>query len=215
MYTKAYDKTPYSKVSVMEQSGFIFHESRSGSTLAANMLTVADPRGNRVYSEPEVLLSALRSRDTELVKHIIYLMSRSSDPAEKRVFFKIRSTGVRRIRYMPSGARWLFLYRNPTDVLLSHFNPSEEKVGGVVCLHSRNDPKDSELRIAAEAGYANYKNLTDEGICAVRFVSLTGFVDFVKSLVMENSNYRHSPYCRHHFLMLQSQSGIGQVKGAS
>lgn len=42
----------------LEPSGFIFHESRVGSTLLANILASSEP--NLVYSEPHLPFLALR-----------------------------------------------------------------------------------------------------------------------------------------------------------
>lgn len=48
-------------VHVMPPSGFVFHESRVGSTLVANALTAMNPEGHRVYSESHPINNALKA----------------------------------------------------------------------------------------------------------------------------------------------------------
>ena len=48
-------------VHTMPPSGFVFHESRVGSTLVANALTAMDPEGHRVYSESDPINQALKA----------------------------------------------------------------------------------------------------------------------------------------------------------
>lgn len=55
--------------------GFIFHESRCGSTLAANSLAVAS-EDFRVYSESAPVPSAVRGGGKNFVRDVIYLMTR-------------------------------------------------------------------------------------------------------------------------------------------
>jgi hypothetical protein len=75
-------------------SGFIFHESRVGSTLIANMLA-SDPK-SLVFSESSPPMAALlhcrscsRERKVELFRDIVRVMSTSA--AHDRVFFKFQS----------------------------------------------------------------------------------------------------------------------------
>ena len=46
---------------VMPPSGFVFHESRVGSTLVANSLTAMNAEGHRVYSESDPINEALKA----------------------------------------------------------------------------------------------------------------------------------------------------------
>jgi hypothetical protein len=166
---KEYDEANPDKVHALEESGFVFHESRCGSTLLSNMLVVSDPEGHRVYSEPLSLVKAMASQNKKLVEDVLYLMRRSSNPKEKRVFYKPRSTCVRNIHTMPEGSPWVFLYREPDAVVASHFHPSETE--GVICLQSKGHPHPLEKAIAHEHK-KKYKALKDAEVCAVRLVSL-------------------------------------------
>lgn len=75
----------YNHVHTMEPKGFVFHESRCGSTLAANALAAFDPEKNRVYSESSPPITAAkmydpRNKETSLqiLKDTIYLMGKCS-----------------------------------------------------------------------------------------------------------------------------------------
>jgi hypothetical protein len=167
-HARHYDARNSTNVTQLTQSGFIFHESRCGSTLAANMLTVAYPAAHRVYSEPATLLKALKSNNKNLVKDVLYMMGRSNDPNEKRVFYKLRSLAVLSIRNMPD-LPWIFLYRNPKEVVASHFNPTEHDM--TVCLQQRKHPHPIMHQVAMEYG-SDIGSITDEEFCAVRLVRL-------------------------------------------
>ena len=65
----------------MYPTGFVFHESRCGSTLVANSLAAFDPPSNRVYSESDPPISAVKMYSDEneeaslqLVRDVIFLM---------------------------------------------------------------------------------------------------------------------------------------------
>lgn len=164
---RRYDALPSTKVNNMRQAGFIFHESRSGSTLAANMLTVAYPSMHRVYSEPGVLYQAMRTQNKELVKDVLYMLGRTSNLEETRVFYKLRSVAVRHMDAMPDDMPWIFMYRNPEDVVASHFNPTE--TGNTVCLQERKNPHQLLVEIAKTFG-KEIDEVSDETFCATRLV---------------------------------------------
>lgn len=166
---RRYDALPSTKVNNMRQAGFIFHESRSGSTLAANMLTVAYPSMHRVYSEPGVLYQAMRTQNKELVKDVLYMLGRTSNLEETRVFYKLRSVAVRHMDAMPDDMPWIFMYRNPEDVVASHFNPTE--TGNTVCLQERKNPHQLLVEIAKTFG-KEIDEVSDETFCATRLASL-------------------------------------------
>lgn len=91
------------KMKVMTPSGFVFHESRVGSTLAANLLG-SDPL-SLVFSEsgpPTYAITGCSSCSQDervaLFRDIVTLMS--SSPIHTRVFFKFQSimtTGINTI----------------------------------------------------------------------------------------------------------------------
>lgn len=130
---KEYDEDETDNVNVMSLGGVVFHESRCGSTLVANMLQSISPQKHRVYSESPPPIAALRNvcgedysacsieTAAETLRQVVYLMSRSNQK-EERVFFKIQSIGSRNIpvflKAFPQ-TPWLFIYRHPVQVLQS------------------------------------------------------------------------------------------------
>jgi gluconate kinase len=111
-------------------SGFIFHMSRCGSTLAAQMLA-ALPR-NIVLSEADPIDSVLRATlhnpalpEADRLRWLRALVSalgqhRGSD--ETRLFIKFESWHIielPQIRAAFPDVPWIFLYRDPVEVLVS------------------------------------------------------------------------------------------------
>lgn len=73
----------HTNVHTMNPTGFVFHESRCGSTLVANSLIAYDPDSNRVYSESSPPISAAKSFDKhhedeslQFLRDVIYLMGK-------------------------------------------------------------------------------------------------------------------------------------------
>lgn len=114
----------------LQPRGFIFHMSRCGSTLVSQMLA-ALPK-NVVISEAGSIDSVLRAKfrepsltDQERADWLRWMVSalaqrRSGD--EERLFIKFDSWSVLDVplisRAFP-GVPWIFLYRNPVEVLVS------------------------------------------------------------------------------------------------
>ena len=164
----------------LQIGGLVFHETRCGSTLTANLLSAADPPAHRVYSEASPLLSTLvackssdcsKQKQDDLIRDVLYLMGRSSDIREKRVFYKIQSVGVRDIatifRVIPN-VPWMFIYRNSVEVMMSHFK-NGSITNKAVCLRGRNTPHPLITEIALEHGRAA-KSLTNAEYCAAHLV---------------------------------------------
>ena len=113
-------------IHLMDLRGVVFHESRCGSTLVANVLQAMYPAEHRVYSESSPPIMALRLADTlgveaatTVLKDVVYLMSRSNDPREQRVFFKIQSIGTTYMHVFLQAfpeVNFLFVYRLPEEV---------------------------------------------------------------------------------------------------
>ena len=78
-------------IKASDPKGFVFHESRCGSTLAANSLAVAD-EAHRVYSESAPIPDAVRSSDpVRTLRDAVYLMIRGKGGEPVPTFFKVRS----------------------------------------------------------------------------------------------------------------------------
>jgi hypothetical protein len=165
----------------LQIGGLVFHETRCGSTLTANLLSAADPPAHRVYSEASPLLTSIlacnysldcsQQKQDDLIRDVLYLMGRSSDIREKRVFYKIQSVGVRNIatlsRVIPS-VPWIFIYRNPVEVIMSHFK-NASITNKAVCLRGRSTPHPLITEIAQQHG-REPKSLTNAEYCAAHLV---------------------------------------------
>ena len=102
--------TSLDKVHAMQPSGFVFHESRCGSTLVANSLAAFSPNQNRVYSESGPPLDAAKLFDPshadesiQLLKDVIYMMGRTNLEEEKSLFFKVQSIGTKSLHVFQKG----------------------------------------------------------------------------------------------------------------
>ncbi|MBZ4420920.1 sulfotransferase family protein [Myxococcus sp. RHSTA-1-4] len=113
--------------------GLVFHMSRCGSTLVAQMLA-ALPR-HIVLSEAGPVDTVLRAHlrvpgisDTqriEWLRAVVGVLGQRRNPEEQAVFLKLDAWHVLELpllqRAFP-GVPWLFLYRDPVEVMASHQN---------------------------------------------------------------------------------------------
>lgn len=165
-------------------TGVVFHESRCGSTLVANALAAMNPAENRVYSESAPPIAALKSvcGDTyqfcsvhqagQVLADVMYLMSRSDDPLEKRVFFKIQSIGARNIEVFQNAfpqTPWVFVYRDPVQVMMSQLKMGARNAN---CVRMRVRPNAHITKLAETKGLTT-KELSDEQYCAAHLATIT------------------------------------------
>jgi hypothetical protein len=112
-------------------SGFIFHMSRCGSTLVSQML--ASVSRNIVLSEAGPIDAVLRSgfrassitddHKIEWLRGIVSALARKRCAREERLFIKFDAWHVLHLplieRAFP-GVPWIFVYRDPVEVVASH-----------------------------------------------------------------------------------------------
>jgi hypothetical protein len=143
----ATQKSP-AQVTVASPTAVVFHETRCGSTLIANLLAGFSPSHSRVYSEAQPPIAALTACDNDhdittsgtttirrpycepdahiqLIRDVFYMMGRVSRPQlPQYVFHKLPSVGVRHIdlfRQALPETPWIWNYRNSIEILMSHF----------------------------------------------------------------------------------------------
>ena len=111
-----------------------FHESRCGSTLVANSMIAMDPIKHRTYSESPPPVNAYticgddfdrctQEQAASVLRDVIYLMSRTDDQREERVFFKFQSITSKKISTFQMAfphVPWMYVYRDPVQVMMSH-----------------------------------------------------------------------------------------------
>jgi hypothetical protein len=110
----------------LQPSGFVFHGSRCGSTLVSRML--ASPPQNLVVSEPLPVDQVLRSRapESDRVRWLRAVVAALGRPRRGERAYVLRldawnacSLGL--VRRAFPGVPWVFLFREPVEVLASHF----------------------------------------------------------------------------------------------
>jgi hypothetical protein len=181
-----YDLHSPSEPKELQLAGIVFHETRCGSTLTANLLSAADPVAHRVYSEASPLLTALQAcsssscdenKANALLQDVLYLMGRSSDPREKRVFYKVQSVGVRSMARLVDLVQvpWIFIYRNSLEVMMSHFKDATIR-NKAVCLRGRNQPHPL-VKELAKSHNREISSLSNAEYCAVHLVRSIGTID--------------------------------------
>ncbi|AKQ65719.1 hypothetical protein A176_002631 [Myxococcus hansupus] len=113
--------------------GLVFHMSRCGSTLVAQLLA-ALPR-NIVLSEAGPVDTVLRAHQrlpgltdaqrVEWLRAVVSALGQQRHPDERAVFLKLDAWHVLELpllqRAFP-GVPWMFLYRDPVEVMASHQN---------------------------------------------------------------------------------------------
>jgi hypothetical protein len=169
-------------IHLMEFKGVAFHESRCGSTLVANLLQAMDPAAHRVYSESGPPISTLRMADqvgaeaaATVLQDVIYLMSRTADPKETSVFFKIQSIGS---TYLPVFLQafpqvpYMFVYRDPVQVMVSHFSHGVQNAN---CVRGQRHPTPLVKRVVADRPHISVsaKELDPEDFCAAHLAGIT------------------------------------------
>jgi len=163
--------------------GVVFHESRCGSTLVANALAAFDPDRNRVYSESAPPIAALRvcgegyGRCTKataaaVLRDVIYMMSRTDDPSEEHLFFKIQSIGTRFVEVFAEAfprTPYIFVYRDPVQVMMSHLDHAHMENSN--CVRPRSNPPKIVVDLVEGHG-RSVTDLSHEEYCAAHLATL-------------------------------------------
>jgi len=129
----------------IDPNGFVFHESRVGSTLVANNL--ASNPWAMVFSESDPPAHALTHCDScskeehvQLFRDIVFVMGKT--PYHKHLFFKFQSITTTKMEIAMEAfpnTPWIFLFRQPVQTMMSHVAPNKGG-SGAPCLRSMYDP---------------------------------------------------------------------------
>lgn len=105
--------------------GFVFHMSRCGSTLLAQALAAVS--SHAVASEPAPLEAVLWAGGGEpavrWVRGMVGALGQARQPGQRRFFVKFdawSTLDLELVRRAFPGVPWVFLYRDPVEVLVSH-----------------------------------------------------------------------------------------------
>ena len=173
----------------------LFHESRCGSTLVANLLAAYQPTHVRVYAEAPAPLAALaacdhttycdRSAHLQLVRDVFYMMGRVTRLERPQyVFYKLQSVAALYLDTFVAAlpeTPWMYLYRDSTEVLMSHFQNYYNQHGNnplsdsffPPCLRNWGEPQQSPLlkEIVATQG-RTIESLSKPEYCAAHLATL-------------------------------------------
>lgn len=143
--TKPLDQVARMKT-VLSPDGFVFHQSRVGSTLAANLLG-SDPQ-NLVFSESAPPASTVLhctgcspERQTYLLRVIVNAMGNS--PQHTRLFFKLQSAQTPSVEVWTKAfphTPWVYLFRDPVEIMVSHLGSDPSNARQPPCLRSKRRP---------------------------------------------------------------------------
>jgi hypothetical protein len=179
----------------VKPTAVVFHETRCGSTLIANVLAAFSPERSRVYSESPPPVTALAACDkpgrpcddgaqSALIQDVFYLMGRALEHnMRKYVFYKIQSVGVKYIdaftKAMPD-TPWIFAYRDSIEIMMSHFKNYQQgnplsKNFQAVCLRNYGSAKKQPplLTKIVESVGRTVSSLSPEEYCAAHLATLS------------------------------------------
>ena len=133
-----------------EPNGFLFHMSRCGSTLVAQMFNALP--GVAVFSESPPVDQAIQAGNAEWLRRLVIALGSGGPFLVKLDAWHIHSLPL--IREAFPSVPWVFLYRDPAEVLHSHLlGPGRQCVPGMVDAATlRVDP--AECPVWDLAGWA-------------------------------------------------------------
>lgn len=178
---------------VIAPSGFVFHESRVGSTLIANLLA-SDPYA-LVFSESTPIANAIlhctscsHEQHVQLFRNVLTLMGRS--PIHTKLFVKFQSITTTKIQIALEAfpeTPWAFVFRQPVQTMMSHLDPAKGS-NSAPCLRSKRSPP-SEVRDVIDK-FPGARN-TNDAWCAAHLNMLCTFA------LRAYSNYNSTPVTLH------------------
>jgi len=127
---------------------------RSCGDHAANDIDNDNDNDNHNHNDNENDSSCSMDQSVSLFRDVVYMMSRSNDPIETRVFFKIQSIGTRNLNVFRKAfpnTPWIFVYREPVQVLMSQFSKGKSNAH---CLFDRKrGPPPMTQKVIQEHGF--------------------------------------------------------------
>ena len=140
-------------------AGIVFHMSRCGSTLLSQWLAALPD--SVTLSEPEPLDTLLQwpasEGDAETLRALLAALGQARRPDDRRLFLKTDCWHLlhadRLLAAFP-GVPWIFLYRDPVEVLVSHARqPGWQCVPGSMAAHGLAAPEEVMSRPLAHGAW--------------------------------------------------------------
>ncbi len=168
-------------------AGFVFHMSRCGSTLVTQMLAAAP--GHLVLSEPPPVGSVLMAPDSRhtvrWLRAMVGALGQPRDERQRRLFVKFdawSTLDLPVVRRAFPDVPWLFVFRDPVEVLVSHARrPGAHMIPGVLPperfgLDATLAPVDYAARVLASICEAALARRDDPLATFVDYETLPDFV---------------------------------------
>lgn len=162
----------------------LFHQGYSGAGLVSNALTAFD--STLVVSEHAALQDALSACDIvrnryrlddcsaakqqRLVRDIVSLISRTSDPSIDHLFLKLNSSSaayLHALRALYPDAKWTFSHRDAGEIL----SKSMERKRRSTCIKTRRNPSTALAAKSAEFNI-DLEQLSHHEVCALHLSTL-------------------------------------------
>jgi len=181
---RRFDEKHPGTAKILDLTAAVFHESRCGSTLVANVLTKYNPEQHRVYSEPSPPINAMimicgedddgcSPEDAQrLLRDTLYLMGRSDDHREERFFVKFQSllsTKIGLFQETFPQVPFMYVYRDPVQVMVSQLRVP--KIRNANCV--RRQSSGTSSRVQRLLGRARPVGVDPVEYCAAHLASLT------------------------------------------
>ncbi|KAL9188046.1 hypothetical protein ACHAXT_006424 [Thalassiosira profunda] len=158
---------------ILDLRGAVFHESRCGSTLAANSMLALNPAKHRVYSESSPPIAAMKVCGEDYSECSVEAAANLLKDPKSGLFFKFQSITTRTMDSFRSAfptTPWLFLYREPTEVLMSQLDvPPGVKKSKANCVRAKHS---APVEAYIENSDYEYEDLIDEEFCAIHLATL-------------------------------------------
>lgn len=162
----------------LEPKGFIFHTSRCGSTLIANVLRAIP--NSTVVAEAQPIYTALwlhhaaeNAQRTHalmrgvVLKSLVTVMGQRRSAADQNYFVKLSHWDVLQIQQIKRiwpGVPWIFAFRDPVEVIVSNLRDSPEWISHDTA------PRDAATKLGIDESVI--RRMSREEICARMFSQL-------------------------------------------
>jgi len=202
-------------------SGFIFHLSRCGSTLAANLLRV--PATHLVYAEPPLLDQLLRRLPTAAevtpaqlhwLRLLLAALASFGRGRKQRMFIKLDAWDIvdgPLLRAVAPQTPALFLYRDPLEILVSHRrSPGMHALRGALDLSKLGLPLEQVLNIPEQEYLATVLALICREACHQAELGQLRLINYDEWLQAPIEQLEHS--FQLHFSQEERRAMVGRLK---
>lgn len=181
---ESYHEDPDTVVETLNLQGLVVHEGYAGAAVLSNALATLED--TLVISEHPALGDALSACDVisnrflvtdcdpaqqqQLIRDVVTLLSRSSDPNLTSMYLKLHSSSaayLHNILALYPSSQWLYVYRNPEVAL-----DKAMEIHRNTCIKAKRNPS-AALKAKAEEYEVDLEELSQAEVCALHLATLT------------------------------------------